>query len=335
MAILPIFIPHAGCPHRCVFCEQHTISGEKNSLLAGAREQIARRINWLRPGDENEAAFYGGTFTALPRATQEKLFTLTDELLAKKIISSVRISTRPDYIDAEKIALLKAHHVNLVELGVQSLDDAVLARAERGHTGAQALAAHALLRAHDLRTGFQLMLGLPGQSYESVLATAGQTAQARPDVARIYPLLVLKNTPLAQAYASGEFAPLALEEAVEQGAAVYKILSAAGIKIIRVGLQADEELCAPGNIVAGPFHPSMGALVRSRILRQEFTPVLQKIFSEENPASHGALFHCPKKTESELRGMRNENIKYWQEIFPGRSFRIASDAEERISVENF
>ena len=126
MSILPIFIPHAGCPHQCVFCNQKKISGQHSAALASAREQIARWRSWLRPSLAHEAAFYGGSFTGLPLELQRELLQLTDELLAEGFIGSVRLSTRPDYIDAERLQLLKEHHVELVELGVQSLDDKVL-----------------------------------------------------------------------------------------------------------------------------------------------------------------------------------------------------------------
>ena len=250
MAILPIFIPHAGCPHQCVFCNQKTISGQKSAAVPEAKSQIERWLKWLKPSKDNEAAFYGGSFTGLDLVLQKELLALTDELLEKGVIGSVRVSTRPDYIDAERLELIQAHHVELVELGVQSMDDEVLQKAERGHTAEAVYKAHKLLREHGFKTGVQLMVGLPGQGFASVQQTAAEVAQLKPDIARIYPVLVIKDTPLAASYARGEYVPLNLEDAVEQGAYVYKVLTKAGIKVIRIGLQPDEELCTPGNIVA-------------------------------------------------------------------------------------
>uniref|UniRef100_UPI0025D97484 radical SAM protein n=1 Tax=uncultured Phascolarctobacterium sp. TaxID=512296 RepID=UPI0025D97484 len=152
MSILPIFIPHAGCPHQCIFCNQRAISGQKTAALEGAKAQIARWLTWLRPDVRHEAAFYGGSFTGLPMELQERLLALTDELLRQGVIGSVRLSTRPDYIDEERLALLKEHKVRLVELGVQSLDDAVLQAAGRGHSASQVYRAHALLRQFGFRT---------------------------------------------------------------------------------------------------------------------------------------------------------------------------------------
>lgn len=327
MAILPIFIPHAGCPHQCVFCNQKTISGQKNAAESGAREQIARWLQWLRPSLENEAAFYGGSFTALDSGLQERLLFLTDELLERGIIGSVRLSTRPDYIDDKKLELLKKHGVRLVELGVQSLDDRVLEAAGRGHTAADVVQAMKRLRAYDFKTGLQLMVGMPLQSFSSLQDTVAQVIKLQPDIARIYPLLVIKGTPLAESWAKGEFQPLSLEEAVRQSAWVYDQLMTNGIKVIRVGLQPDDELCAPGNILAGPFHSSMGELVHSFLLRERLTDKLLAVKGAER-----IVISCPAQMESKLRGMKNSNIKYWQQLLAPAKIVVEKTADKDITV---
>lgn len=327
MAILPIFIPHAGCPHQCVFCNQKTISGQKNAAESGAREQIARWLQWLRPSLENEAAFYGGSFTALDSDLQERLLLLTDELLECGIIGSVRLSTRPDYIDDKKLELLQKHGVRLVELGVQSLDDRVLEAAGRGHTAADVVQAMKQLRAYDFKTGLQLMVGMPLQSFSSLQDTVAQVIKLQPDIARIYPLLVIKGTPLAESWAKGEFQPLSLEEAVRQSAWVYDQLTTNGIKVIRVGLQPDDELCAPGNILAGPFHPSMGELVQSFLLRERLTDKLLALKGAEQ-----IVIGCPAQMESKLRGMKNSNIKYWQQLLAPAKIVVEKTSDGDITV---
>lgn len=327
MAILPIFIPHAGCPHQCVFCNQKTISGQKNAAESGAREQIARWLQWLRPSLENEAAFYGGSFTALDSDLQERLLFLTDELLERGIIGSVRLSTRPDYIDDKKLELLKKHGVRLVELGVQSLDDRVLEAAGRGHTAADVVQAMKRLRSYNFKTGLQLMVGMPLQSFSSLQDTVAQVIKLQPDIARIYPLLVIEGTPLAESWAKGEFQPLSLEEAVRQSAWVYDQLTTNGIKVIRVGLQPDDELCAPGNILAGPFHPSMGELVQSFLLRERLT---DKLLAVKGAAR--IVISCPAKMESKLRGMKNSNIKYWQQLLAPAKIVVEKTSDGDITV---
>lgn len=317
MAIIPIFIPHAGCPHQCVFCNQKTISGQKTAALEGAKEQINKWLEWVKPSLENEAAFYGGSFTGLDLALQKELLALTDELLDRKVIGSVRLSTRPDYIAEKRLELLRAHGIKLVELGVQSLDDSVLQKAERGHTAQQVTEAVALLKSYGFKVGVQLMVGMPGQDFASVKATVEQVLALQPDVARIYPLLVIKGTPLAKSYVAGEFVPLTLEEAVCQAAYVYRKLSEAGVKIIRVGLQPDDELCAEGNIIAGPFHPAMGELVQSHILREQLTPQIL----EAAELNGEVVVYCPANMESKLRGLKNYNINYWNKL-TGSQIRV-------------
>ncbi len=317
MAIIPIFIPHAGCPHQCVFCNQKTISGQKTAAVEGAKEQINKWLEWVKPSTENEAAFYGGSFTGLDLALQKELLALTDELLDRKVIGSVRLSTRPDYIDEERLELLRAHGVKLVELGVQSLDDSVLQKAERGHTAQQVAEAVTLLKSYGFKVGVQLMVGMPGQDFASVKATVEQVLALQPDIARIYPLLVIKGTPLAKSYEAGEFEPLTLEEAVRQAAYVYQNLSEAGVKIIRVGLQPDDELCAEGNILAGPFHPAMGELVQSYLLREQLTPRIL----EAAERSGEVVVYCPANMESKLRGLKNSNINYWNKL-TGSQIRV-------------
>lgn len=312
MSILPIFIPHAGCPHQCVFCNQKTISGQKNPALQGAREQINKWLQWLKPSVDNEAAFYGGSFTGLDAELQKQLLSLTDELIAQKIIGSVRLSTRPDYINPEALELLGKHGVKLVELGVQSLDDRVLAAAERGHTAEQVEPAVVLLRQYGFKVGLQLMVGMPKQSFSSVKETAAKVIEMRPDIARIYPLLVIKGTPLEKSFREGFFVPLSLEEAVEQSSYLYTAMKSAGIKVIRIGLQPDEELCSPGNIVAGPFHPAMGELVKSRAIREQLTPEIAKLSAME---IRDVVLYCHPSLESKVRGQKNANIAYWKKQY--------------------
>ena len=329
MAIIPIFIPHAGCPHQCVFCNQKTISGQKTAAVEGAKEQINRWLKWVKPSIENEAAFYGGSFTGLDITLQKELLALTDELLERKVIGSVRLSTRPDYIDEEHLELLRAHGVKLVELGVQSLDDNVLVAAERGHNAEQVTNAVTLLQKYGLKVGVQLMVGMPKQDFASVKDTVEKVLALKPDIARIYPLLVIKGTPLAKSYEVGEFEPLSLEEAVEQAAYIYQHLSEAGVKVIRIGLQPDDELCAEGNILAGPFHPSMGELVQSYLLREKLTPRILEVAKQNGEA---VLILCPRRLESKVRGLRNGNVHYWSLLVAPQKLIIKSIDVSEIKI---
>ena len=222
---------------------------------------------------------------------------------------------------------MRSHGVRLVELGVQSLDDRVLAAAERGHTAAQVAPAVALLKRFGFQVGLQLMVGMPEQSFAGVQETVRKAIEMHPDVARIYPLLVIKGTPLVADYAAGHFVPLTLEEAVTQAAWAYRELTEAGVNVIRIGLQPDEELCAPGNILAGPFHPAMGELVKSRVLRTKVTSQLEKL------GDCGAVtIYCPARLESKLRGQKSCNLRYWEACFPGLELQIIQDKADEIRV---
>lgn len=322
MSILPIFIPHAGCPHQCVFCNQKRISGQSSATVANAKAQIDRWLQWLKPSQEHEAAFYGGSFTGLDPQLQESLLELTDGLLEHGTIGRVRCSTRPDYITPEALQRLLDHRLTTVELGVQSLDDKVLEAAERGHTAAQVETAMQLLKEYGFTTGIQLMVGMLQQDFASVKETVAKVVALKPDIARIYPLLVIKDTPLAKSYEQGLFKPLSIEDAVEQAAYVYEQLTNANINVIRVGLQADEELTSPGNILAGPFHPSMGELVKSRVLRNEITPRLASLYDNN---SREITISCPQKLVSKIIGLKKSNQEYWQILFPHLNINIKID----------
>lgn len=326
MSILPIFIPHAGCPHQCVFCNQKRISGQSSATVANAKAQIDRWLQWLKPSREHEAAFYGGSFTGLEPQLQESLLELTDGLLEHGIIGRVRCSTRPDYITPEALQRLLDHRLTTVELGVQSLDDKVLEAAERGHTAAQVETAMQLLKEYCFTTGIQLMVGMPQQDFASVKETVAKVVALKPDIARIYPLLVIKDTPLAKAYEQGLFKPLSIEDAVEQAAYVYEQLTNANINVIRIGLQADEELTSPGNILAGPFHPSMGELVKSRVLRNEITPKVQALYQK---GAREIMINCPCVMLSKILGLKKGNIEYWDKLFP--NLKITVQADESIN----
>ena len=306
--IIPVFIPHAGCPHQCVFCNQKTISGQKDNGLEAAKIQIEEYAKWTKPSLENEIAFYGGSFTALPISFQEELLKLALHYRTTGLIGKIRLSTRPDYIDALRLALLKKYGVGTVELGAQSLDDQVLVQAERGHTGVQVAEAVQLLKKEGFKVGLQFMVGLPGQDMGSLEATLRQAIELKPAIARIYPLLVVRGTALAISYAEGKYEPLTLEAAVEQSYYLYEGLTRAGVKVIRMGLQPDKELCQEGNIIAGPFHPAFGELVKS----YGYKVAVQKEIAALPEGKYEVTINHPPKLASIVRGMHRENVKFWE-----------------------
>lgn len=301
--IIPIFIPHEGCPHRCLFCNQHRISGQKGRPI-GAGEVQKEIQTWLTRSqnrqDAVQVAFYGGSFTALPRARQKDLLEAAAPFLQSGHVQSLRLSTRPDCLDEEQVNFLQAHHVRTVELGVQSMDNQVLALAQRGHTAQTTIQAMSALKKAGLETGIQLLLGLPGDSRTSLRHTVEQVITLRPDFVRIYPLLVLRGSGLADVYHQGVYKPLSLNKAVIFAAFMQTRFAQAGIRIVRMGLQAGPEL--ETSLLAGPWHPAFGELVKSRLMLKKTRQLLTQI--KEN----SICLRINNRDQSVFRGLKSANI---------------------------
>lgn len=267
-----IFIPHAGCPNQCSFCNQKTISGaqaqpspdEVYRLLARAAENREREL---------EVAFFGGSFTAVDRAYRLSLLQAAFPYIQNGAFRGIRISTRPDAVTEENMEELTAYGVTAVELGAQSMDDRVLALNQRGHTAKEVEQAARLIKRYPVELGLQMMTGLMGDTPQGAMETAARLAALKPDTMRIYPTVVLRGTPLARAYAQGRYQPPGLEETTALCARLLLFLEAKGIRVIRVGLHASREV--EENYVAGPYHPAMRELAQGRILLQKAVRLLE------------------------------------------------------------
>ncbi|MEE8575263.1 MAG: radical SAM protein [Thermodesulfobacteriota bacterium] len=258
--IIPIFIPFGGCEQKCVFCNQSTITGV--SYLPSTTEIksiIDQHLSTWKKGGRKEVAFYGGSFSGLPQDTQVEYLSAAYEYVEDGRIDGLRISTRPDYINDEVIALLKKYSVGAVELGVQSMFNRVLKLCGRGHTGKDTVRAVRLLKEANLKIGIQIMPGLPGDTEMTIVNTARRVVIVRPNFVRVYPTLVLKDTPLHKMYLDGDYRPWPLEDMVSVCKDIARIFNRASISIIRMGVHPTPELEA--NIVAGPYHPSFRQLV--------------------------------------------------------------------------
>lgn len=262
---VPFFISHQGCPHTCVFCDQQTISGAAGNLPT-AKNIISKIAAWRDSAGNRpvEVAFFGGSFTALPMEIQAELLTPLQPLLTSGEIMSVRISTRPDYIEKDLVVWLKKSGVHTIELGVQSMDDNVLAASGRGHTAAESENAIHCIKQHGLSVGAQLMPGLPDDTRHSSLASLERVISAGADFIRIYPAIVLRGTELARLYAAGDYSPLSLEQGVSLCKLILHRAMQAGLPVVRLGLQADDGLNAD-TVLAGCWHPSLGQIVSSRL----------------------------------------------------------------------
>ena len=327
--IIPIFIPHLGCPHTCVFCSQRRITGAATNV---SPEDIARILDFhlshITREYYVEAAFYGGSFTALPGELQEALLQPAAERLGKGGIDAIRLSTRPDYIDSTILRRLQVRGVRTIELGAQSFDDRVLAAAGRGHTAEDIRRAGRMVRQAGFSLGIQLMPGLPGDTMDTMRNSLEQTLQMKPSVARIYPTVVIRDTVLAGLYEQGKYVPLSLPEAVHIAALMKLAMERQGIKVIRTGLQSGGELDQQGTILAGPYHPAFGEMVESHF----FDCMTEELF-ERWPELRGevVLHHAPRDA-SKLRGQHSENLKRWQEKYPQAVFRLQADGTEADTI---
>ncbi|MBE9532231.1 MAG: radical SAM protein [Proteobacteria bacterium] len=258
--IIPIFIPFGGCDHQCVFCNQVKITGA--TYLPGEREIVGTVESYLstwKRGGRKEIAFYGGSFTALPIDVQIDYLEAAYKYVKSGQVDGLRLSTRPDAIDDDTIRLLKKYKVGAVELGVQSMVNKVLKLSGRGHVGKDTVRAVRLLKEAKIKIGIQLMPGLPGDTESTIISTARRVIITRPNFVRIYPTVVIKETPLHTLYNKGEYIPWTLKDMVSVCRKMYEMFQRSSITIIRMGLQPTKEL--EENIVAGPYHPSFRQLV--------------------------------------------------------------------------
>ena len=321
--IIPLFIPHDGCPHQCVFCDQRTITGVTNRIGADEVKAIIdehrRAITLPR---EVEIAFYGGSFTALPVSRQVELLAAAKMALESGLVQFIRISTRPDSIDEPTVKRLLFYGVSTVELGVQSLDNNVLDRAGRGHDSKCVEAAVEIIKNNGIKCGIQLMPGLPGEDWKSLIGTGTGTVKLKPDFVRVYPTVVIAGTPLARLYQAGLYRPLTLQEAVAKAAYLKILFDNSDIPVIRYGLQATENLSRTGTVLAGPYHPAFGELVASFVFN---LMVCQGIENISVCPSASLTIHYHAKDHSKLRGTSNHNIEKWHSRYGIKNIKLAPD----------
>lgn len=321
--VVPIFIPHAGCPHRCVFCDQKQITG--NSALPTAT-QVRRAIGTFLKhcGDSErrtEISFYGGNFLGLPPERIRDFLEIATQFVTEKKVDGLRFSTRPDTITHRTLSLLKGFPVNTIELGVQSMCNRVLSASNRGHGAGETRNAVSMLKHTDYEIGLQMMTGLPADTHECALTTAHELIALKADFVRIYPALVLRGSDLATQYHNGQYQPMPLESCVTLVSELYTIFAHAGIPVVRMGLQSSESLDVGGAIIAGPYHPAFGHLVFSRLYLNAAIKTLTVM-----PATrHLGIIHVHPSEISRMQGIRNQNLEFLKKKYPLFTMRIAAD----------
>jgi len=321
-SILPVFVPHLGCPHACVFCNQRRISGAQRPATAeDVKNSIAQAAAFLPKGGKRQLAFYGGSFTAIPVGEQEALLGAAKAALDTGDIDAIRLSTRPDAIDGAVLDRLRRYGVDTVELGAQSMDDAVLRLAGRGHTAADVETASRLIKAAGFRLVLQMMTGLPGATDESDTDTARRLIALGPDGVRIYPTAIVQDTALFDMWRAGTYREHTVEDAVRVCAGIVPLFDAAGIPIIRLGLNPTEELSG-GAAAGGAYHPALGELVKSRILLEKARSLLRGI----EPGSRVTIAVGKGKT-SQMTGQHRENLRKLTEEFRLAELKIREKPE--------
>lgn len=315
--IIPIFVPHLGCPNDCVFCNQKSISGQQKMIT---KEDIEKTINFylenIRDKDaQKEVAFFGGSFTGIEVEKQEEFLQTAYKYIKAGKINSIRISTRPDYIDKTILRRLKKYKVETIELGVQSANDYILKQSHRGHTFEDVKRASKLIRWYGFKLGHQMMVGLPESTRIDEVNTARELIKLKPKMVRIYPVLVIKNTKLEKDYLDEKYTPLSVVQAVEICKELVPMFVKKGIEVIRIGLQNTDEITDPNNekseVVAGPYHPAFRQLVESGLW---YDSIVNKIKQLNVKVKKVQVTVNPQDANNVI-GHKRENIEKLKEMY--------------------
>ncbi len=321
--ILPFFIPMEGCPHQCIYCDQQAVSGQAASVLPA---EVARLAAAFSGGVDSELAFYGGSFSCLPLSRQEEYLAAAAPALRQGKIGGVRISTRPDGVDREELEFLASWGVTTIELGIQSFDPAVLAACGRGYRPEQAQAACLAVKEHGFRLGVQLMTGLPEDDEAKALATARRTVALAPELIRIYPTVVLENTPLAALWRQGGYLPQTLEDAALVAGKMLALFQWAHLTVIRLGLNPSPETAQA--VLDGPYHPAFGQIVKAGLKLEQAWRLLAQAAQNGVP-----VLGYPPRELPLLTGQHNRQRTLLQQRYPGICLQPAADlAEEDLGL---
>lgn len=323
--IIPVFVPHKGCPHDCVFCNQKRITGKNDDDIN--REYVIRTVEeYLKTQSKySDIAYFGGSFTAIDIDLQKELLEVAFFYKNKGIVDNIRISTRPDAINEEILDLQKKYGVTIIELGVQSLNDDVLIKSNRGHSVQDVINASKLIKEYGFILGHQVMPGLPGSTRESDIHTCKMSIEMKPDIARIYPTLIIKDTELECMYKNGTFKPLTVQEAVEISSYIYSLYTINGVNVIRVGLQNTESINTDHDVISGPFHPAFRQLVDDAIYLKTMDKIIKKYDIKES-----MTVCAQKKIFSNIVGQNKSNIKYISDKFNIKKINLKENSVDNI-----
>ncbi|CEK32769.1 elongator complex protein 3 [Paraclostridium sordellii] len=309
--IIPIFVPHRGCPHDCIFCNQKKITGVSTDITSDdVRNIIEEYLKTIDKDASVEVAFFGGSFTAIDIDIQRNLLSVAKEYVDKNIIDDIRMSTRPDCINDEILTMLKEYKVSIIELGVQSLDDKVLIDSVRGHSDKDVFESAELIKKYGINLGLQMMIGLPSDTEEKCIYTAKKFIDLKPDCVRVYPTLVVKETGLEKLLQENKYNPFSLEESIDIVKKVLVLFYINNVNVIRVGLQATEDIAIGKEVLAGPYHPAYRELVESKMYGDYIEYLIKKYNAKKNI---DVLVN--KKNVSRILGNKKSNVKNLKEKY--------------------
>ena len=305
---IPVFIPHLGCPNNCVFCDQRKISGCISFDESGVRNDIETALSTVFAEDDVEIAFFGGSFTGIDRDLMIRLLEISDSFIAEGRVSSVRCSTRPDYIDEEILAILRKHHVKTVELGIQSFSEKVLSASKRGHSAEMSIKACRMVKEAGFELIGQMMVGLPESTVDDEIDTAKAICALGADGARVYPTVVFSDTELAEMTSIGKYSPLSIENAIERTASVLGVFDRAEVPVIRVGLCSGENLSSPESVVGGANHPALGELAMGELMYRRICEAADSALIAQDVYGKTMTVFVPRGATSRAVGQKKRNI---------------------------
>lgn len=310
--IIPIFVPHMGCPHDCIFCNQRKITNFIDVLdEVDIRKNIENYISYFK--NKNipiEIAFYGGSFTGLDKNLMIRYLEIAKYYIDRDYVNSIRISTRPDYISKEILDILIKYKVHTIELGVQSMTQSTLDLNNRGHNVECVYESSSLIKKYNIKLGLQMMVGLYGDTIDTVVNTAFEICKINPDFVRVYPTLTIKDTELERLYYSKEYIPMSFEDSICLCKYIYVIFKYYNIPIIRLGLQSSDNISEDVDIVAGPYHPAFRELVESSVYR-DFIEYYMCFFDIKDDIT----IKCNNSEVSKIVGNKRSNLKYFKEKY--------------------
>lgn len=308
--IIPLFIPHIGCPNDCIFCNQKRITGRRSVLdVESLKEEVYQSLGTIDSDREIEIAFFGGSFTAIDKDIQESCLQMANDWMKKDSrIRSIRISTRPDAIDEQILSFLKKYQVDIIELGVQSLDEEILRISNRGHNTECVYRSAQKIKSFGFQLGLQMMVGLPGDDEQKALDTCIKIISMSPNFVRIYPVLVIRDTELESMMYTGKYNPLSLEETIRIVKKIYLLFRINQIKVIRIGLQSSDHIAIGKDVVGGPIHPAFRELVIAELYRD-----FLDIYITKNVVENSVSVECEKTVVSQWIGNRKSNVRYFRQ----------------------